>query len=231
MLSNFYVQAGHHSNGQSGCLFTWTAARGQDAGACVQDGVDGRDQEEKMASQFVLDYFRGRIGENRAGEPEPENGYIEANEHAGNFSVNHIKFGFDKATYRTTSTGTGLSSWRWGVSAEIRPLVGWMYDRLHRVYPRVRFGVVAGLSIGDFFGICKRFDEFVEIGLHGLPSGLSDWVSIAVQGTCMVDERQGLGWFVRYYSGQDYYNASFLNSISRVHAGFTINRLRVFGMR
>ena len=228
VLSNFYVQAGHHSNGQGGCLFVWTGVEQQNAGDCVEHGTDIRGQESKTSDQFVRDYFLRRKGEKPPEQPELARGYVQANKLTGNFSVNYIKFGFDRATHRNPTIITGVSSWRWGVSAEIRPQK-WMFGPLRSFYPSLRVGAVAGLSIANFFGVCNRFDEFVDIGLHKAPSTLADSLSIAVQGTCVWSEEQGLGLFVRYYSGQDYYNASFLETISRIHIGVTINRLKAFG--
>ena len=207
-LSNFYFQIAHHSNGQSRCLFVWTRA-----GTCVTDGVDSETQEDRTADQFVVDYLRRGLG---GGRPEPQRGHVQADRLTGNFSVTYIKIGFDRATHRLTTTGrrtNNLSGWRWGVNAELRPQ-RWMFDRMRRFYPRIRVGVLAGFAIKDFFGTCERFDEFVDVGLHGDPDGLTDWLSIAVQGTCVFKQEQGLGVFVRYYSGQDYYNASFLDNIS-----------------
>ena len=53
---------------------------------------------------------------------------------------------------------------------------------------------------------------------------------MVLQLTCLVNEEQGVGFFVRYYRDYDYYNASFLDNISRFHVGFTINRLKAFGL-
>ena len=224
----FTSQAGHHSNGQSGCLFVWTGTE-QNAGNCVKHGTDIRDQKSKSADQFVRDYFLRRRGEKPPEQPELARGYIQANKFSGgNFSLNYVKVGFDRATHRNPAIATGVSSWRWGVNAEFRPQK-WMYGPMRAFYPSWRVGAVAGLSIVNFFGVCNRFDEFFEVGLRNAPSDLTDSISISVQGTCMWSEEQGLGFFVRYYSGQDYYNASFLDTIARIHFGVTINRLKAFG--
>jgi hypothetical protein len=48
-----------------------------------------------------------------------------------------------------------------------------------------------------------------------------DEVTTAVEAACLPSGWGGAGLFVRYYRGQDYYNASFLENINRVQFGMT----------
>jgi hypothetical protein len=48
-----------------------------------------------------------------------------------------------------------------------------------------------------------------------------DSAATSVEAACLPAGWGGAGLFVRYYRGQDYYNASFLNNISRLQFGVT----------
>ena len=57
-----------------------------------------------------------------------------------------------------------------------------------------------------------------------------DW-SGAAQVSCFPWMNGGWGFFARLYMGQDYYNVGFLDDITRLHAGFTFNQADFFRFR
>lgn len=217
-LWNVYAQVGHHSNGQSGCLFVWTGVQGRNA-----DCVD-YDRDPASADQAVVDHFRRWAGEQAAERPDDERGLIQADRLNGNFAVNYVRFGVDWAIYRSRGI-----SWRLGASYEHTP-DRWMFRPLRQFYPDKRFDGVVGFSYGSL-RLCRRLD---------LSANIRGWRRekqielpdrpMVMQLTCVVNEEQGVGFFVRYYRDYDYYNASFLDNINRLHVGFTINRLKAFGL-
>ena len=62
-LWNVHAQVGHHSNGQSGCLFVWTGVEGRNAD-CVE-----HDRDPASADQAVVNHFRRWAGGQAAGRP------------------------------------------------------------------------------------------------------------------------------------------------------------------
>jgi hypothetical protein len=55
--------------------------------------------------------------------------------------------------------------------------------------------------------------------------------SVYPQFSCFPWENGGWGFFVRFYSGQDYYNIGFLERINRLHFGATFNQSGFFRFR
>ena len=58
--------------------------------------------------------------------------------------------------------------------------------------------------------------------------GCFDPVAFTIQGSCFPTLRGGWGYFIRFYSGQDYYNIRFFNDIRRLHVGFTYSQSGFF---
>ena len=216
-LWNFYAQIGHHSNGQSGCLFQWASTEHQNA-IC-----DEYKNDQDSASQLVRDYFQR--SDRRTSSEHSERRYIEAHKFTGNFSVNYVKVGVDWAIHNTSSI-----SWRLGASYEHSPDFLAMDRLLREFYPGKRLDVVAGVS---FRKPCKRWDMFFE-HRRDLSRERLDLVGarfpITGQAICMISEEAGFGVVFRYYQGYDYYNASFLDDVKRFHIGVTINRVKAFGL-
>ena len=194
------LQAGHHSNGQSGCLFSWTDRF--------------QENERRCADSELL---------------EPHDLYskpqrVEVNTIDGNFSMNYFAFTYDFGTYDRSALP--LFGQRFGelparvfVGLEWIP-PGLMYEPMRELYPHwlVRLGAAFAVANVPF---CKRFD--IALDTYVMTAG-------EVQGTCILSEERGLGMFVRGYVGRDEYNSSYFgNSKGRIEMGVTINRLRVFG--
>ena len=225
--SHVYGQIGHHSNGQAGCLYIWTGLDREDPERCVRHATDPRTQAPKGTDAFVREYYRrsadveelssapGELCDRATDLPR---GHVAVDVCGGNFSLNYWRIGYDMARY-------GHHSWRWGVRYEHRP-ARWMDGPLREFYPKWRLGVIVGRS---FPKPCARFDVLGDVGLHESASVHTDWVSIEVRALCMFGESRGLGLFARYYKGQDYYNASFLEPLNRLHVGVAINHWRAFG--
>ena len=185
------VQAGHHSNGQSGCLLRWTRFAGEESGKCADHA-----SAEELRSPFAT----------------------EADTNNGNFSLNYFRVTFDQASYGFL----GVPAGRLSLGLELNPL-RFMYEPMRARYPRWRFPLGLGLGLADV-GFCARFDFFIKIRWGSEVSGSG-------QITCVWSEERGLGVFVRGYAGSDEYNSSYFGeNVNRVEAGFTINRIRTFGI-
>ena len=200
-MTGFTVQAGHHSNGQTGCLFRWTNwLPWEEEGACVDDLMTS----DSPTSEWLQLPF------------------IEPDRINGNFSLNYFRFIYDRATYRLNLPGVLDAGGRLSLGVEVSP-PGWMYEPMRLHYPAVRFLMSIGIAIGDAPS-CNRFDVLSKGAFgRGGPSG-------SMQATCILSEERGLGIFVRAYVGKDQYNSSHLGrDVSRFEMGFTINHLRIFG--
>ena len=227
LQSHVYGQIGHYSNGQTGCLYVWTGLDREDSERCVRHATDTRAQVPKGTDDFVRDYYwrsadaealSSTDGDLCDRASELPRGHVAVDVCGGNFSLNYVRIGYDMARY-------GHYGWRWGVSYERRP-EQWMYGPLRNFYPEWRFGLAAGKS---FPKPCARFDVFGNVGLHERASTHTERMSLEVRAICMFSESRGVGFFARYYNGQDYYNASFLEPLNRVHLGLVINHWRAFG--
>ena len=227
LQSHVFGQIGHHSNGQTGCLYVWTGLDRDDPERCVRHATDTEAPAPKATEEFVRGYYWRSADVEAPSDgdlcdraSELQRGYVAVDVCGGNFSVNYLRIGYDMAKY-------GHHSWRWGARYEWHP-EQWMYGPLREFYPRWRLGLVTGMSLPKPKP-CERVDLFGDFGWHERASDFTDRVSIEVRALCMLSESPGLGLFVRYYKGQDYYNASFLEPLNRWHVGLTINNWRAFG--
>lgn len=225
LLHGLAIRAGHHSNGQAGCLLTWTGTgprpledwhrdldprRGYvtslvpTAGECADRGwLDARDNPRHLVSGG--DNSRHLVN----------SGTLDADTKDGNFSLNYVTVVYDLAG--------GNSDRRWRFSAGVDVNVG-LYEPLRGAYPdlRGRGSLSAGLYLKSF---CNRIDVFSEqaFGNNGVHSTV-------VQATCLWSLERGLGWFIRSTYGPDDYNSAFYSDEHfRFQLGFTIGRLRFFG--
>ena len=208
------VQMGHHSNGQTGCLFLWVNPT-EDRGMCADEALS---EGQPIELNEFIDY----------GEIIYRRPRIVADTRDGNFSLNFIRATYDNATYDLLNGVGG----RFSLGIEWNPDV-WMFEAMRSPnsdvvleegisleYPNWRFILGFEVAFPDV-PVCRRFDASFRF---------KSSVTFKFQGTCVWSEERGLGGFVRAYAGSDEYNSSYFGSeVARVEVGFTINRLRVFG--
>ena len=198
------IPFGHHSNGQNGCLF---------------------------------------IGQTRiAGECEPQqpavDGPEDVNVENGSFSTNYLRFGLEYRRMHpdgddpVDTRAVTRREWGFGGSVEFNPsgyVGGSISDTLKPLYGTTRFRVAADLASGNWRAPIPLLNR-VNCGRAWAEGSLMfirdaapfvDDVTTAVEAACLPSGWGGAGLFVRYYRGQDYYNASFLENINRVQFGVT----------
>jgi hypothetical protein len=198
------IPFGHHSNGQNGCLFR---------------------------SQVRLD-----------GECEPQSpgatGPDDVNTENGSFSTNYLRAGVEYRRLYPDGDDPGdlraVTRREWGVGGriELNPtgyLGGSISDTLRPLYGATRFRVAADIVVGNWRAPMRLLDR-VNCGRAWADGSVMfirdaapsvDAVSTSLEAACLPAGWGGAGLFVRYYRGQDYYNAAFLQNIHRLQFGLT----------
>jgi hypothetical protein len=197
------IPFGHHSNGQNGCLFR------------EQVRIDGDCQPE----------FPAAVG--------PD----DVNRENGSFSTNYIRFGVE---YRRLFPDgddpvdiRAITRREWGIggSVELNPsgyIGGSISDTLKPLYGPTRYRVTADIAVANWRAPIPGIDR-INCGRAWAEAaatfiqGAADSVDnvLAFEAACLPAGWGGAGLFVRYYRGQDYYNAGFLENINRVQFGVT----------
>ncbi len=197
------IPFGHHSNGQNGCLFT-----GQT-----------------------------RIDDECMPQPPPSTAPEAVNQDNGSFSTNYIRLGLEYRRLYPSGEDTGelpvaavQREWGVGGSIELNPsgyIGGSISDTLKPLYGTTRFRVSANVLAGNWRPpLLKRVNcgrawaEASVMFIRDAAPSVDD-ATISVEAACLPAGWGGAGLFVRYYRGQDYYNAAFLENINRVQFGVT----------
>jgi hypothetical protein len=203
------IPFGHHSNGQNGCLFT------------AQTRIDGECEPETPL----------------ATGPE------DINVENGSFSTNYIRLGLEyRRLYPDGDDPVDVRAvtrreWGVGGSVEFNPggyLGGSISETLRPLYGPTRFRVTADVAAGNWRAPVPLLDR-VNCGrawadasvmvIRGAAPAV-DNVATSLEAACLPAGWGGAGLFVRYYRGQDYYNAAFLQNISRLQFGVTFLQAR-----
>jgi hypothetical protein len=202
------IPFGHHSNGQNGCLF-----RGQAR-------IDGECEPPPPATVTESD----------------------VNTENGSFSTNYIRVALEyRRLYPNGDDPIDLRAItrrEWGVSGsvEFNPTgyVGGSIDEtLRPLYGPTRFGMSGDVVAGNFripIWPSKRLNcgrAWAEGGVMFISGGAPSVENVVtIETACLPAGWGGTGLFVRYYRGQDYYNAAFLQNISRLQFGLTFLQSR-----
>jgi hypothetical protein len=207
------IPFGHHSNGQNGCLFL------------DQTRIDGDCQPETPAST----------------------GPEDVNRENGSFSTNYLRVGLEyRRLYPDGDDPVdtrAVTRREWGVSGsvELHPsgyLGGSISDTLRPLYGPTRFQINADVAAGnwrfpvpllDRINCGRAWAEASVLFITGAAPSV-DHVASA-EAACLPDRWGGAGVFVRYYRGQDYYNAGFLENIQRLQFGLTFLQAKFLAFR
>lgn len=235
-LHGLTIQLGHHSNGQAGCLVTWT-----DTGPYPLEHW-GKDVDPRKGYVTFLVPEPGDCADQgwlRSGDNSRDlAGTLNADTMNGNFSLNYVNIAYDIAGHPTNHKSR---RWRVSVGVEVN---GGIYEPLQGAYPRVRGRFLSSIGYPTNRRLCKRFDASVElIGGWSAADRAARPVepdetdrhrrfvgAMDIQATCLWIPDLGFGWFARSSFGQDDYNSSFYSRDAfRFQIGFTINRLKTFG--
>jgi len=182
----------HHSNGQDGCFFA------------AQERVDGD-------CQF---------------SPSSDPNDLTINRTDGSFTTNRIMVSL---SYRRTYVDNNYmqtASWHIGPRIEINPKglpLGGITDEIYDLYGPTRLRLFGGFDRhGKFLGIVGRqwIDGWGEYLFEPLEDDLSP-LRIQAESGFTIRRLNDLGFFLRFYNGQDYYNLAFRDSLSLLQFGIT----------
>jgi len=198
------IPFGHHSNGQNGCLFVQQAR--------INDECEP--QEIAVA------------------------GPQDVNVENGSFSTNYIRAGLEyRRLYPDGDDPIDLRAitrreWGIGGSIELNPsgyVGGSISDTLKHLYGATRYRVTADIAAGNWRAPIPLLDR-VNCGRAWVDGSVMfisehapsvDDVATAVEAACLPAGWGGAGLFIRFYRGQDYYNAAFMENIARLQFGVT----------
>jgi hypothetical protein len=188
------IPFGHHSNGQTGCLFTNQTRNAADE--CV-----------------VTDPAAPRAVNKRDGSFSTN--YIEAGVYYGRL---HLTSGPND--YRTKWEWRIGG----GVQANPKGYVGGsISDELAPLYGRTRVFVEANAA-ARAIRFCGRVEGQLQLHSINDAAADVPSVTTILEGMCLPARWGGTGLFLRFYDGQDYYNLGFAERITRVQFGFTLQR-------
>ncbi len=196
------IPFGHHSNGQDGCLFN-DQTRGEDGECGATPG--GRDVNKKDGS-FSTNYVEATLHYGRM--------YLDSDDvPAGIF-----------ATRR---------EWRIGLGMQFNPegyMGGSIKPELSKLYGPTRVILSASTAYRDLWR-CSRASANVRF--HYITDRDVDVPHLitSAEGACFPRRWGGAGLFVRFHSGQDYYNLAFDESITRVFFGVALQQGQFLSFR
>lgn len=212
-----HLIAGHHSNGQDGCLSTEQRLEPPlpaNDGECVPPGIVPRAEtmnriDGSFSSQF---YFRTGVNYSR-------NWMQDLTPASAN----------SPATQQTVELQSVLEA-RFVAEYEFHPR-SWVDEQMRDIYGRHRFHVGGALAKKDVKWCPRRLEYLGDVYWNpGVVDPELDW-SGSVQVSCFPWMNGGWGFFARFYTGQDYYNVGFLDDITRLHVGLTFNQADFFRFR
>lgn len=196
------IPFGHHSNGQNGCLFV------------QQTRIDGECQPQ----------------------PPPSTNPEDVNRENGSFSTNYIRMGLEYrrmylvGDYPEEQRAVSQREWGIGGSLELNPsgyIGGAISDTLQPLYGPTRYRITADVVAGNWrFPVLRKVNcgrAWTDASLTFITGAAPtvDTVATSIEAACLPEGWGGAGVFVRYYRGQDYYNAAFLENINRLQFGLT----------
>jgi hypothetical protein len=150
----------------------------------------------------------------------------------GSFSTNFFRTGINYS--RNWMTGTeemqAVREARLRVEIEHHPRA-WMDEDMVELYGRTRLNLGGAYAAKDLRGCQRRLEvSGAAVWNPGVVETVTEW-SGNVQFSCFPWDNGGWGFFVRLYSGQDYYNVGFLDEITRLQFGVTFNQTGFFRFR
>ena len=207
-----HVIAGHHSNGQEGCLSTDQHLEPPPPaeGDCVPQGLvpTAETMNRKDGSFSSAFYFRfgGNYSWNKTRDVTPANappGFVDLEAYLERRAVLEFEY-------------------------HPKP---WVDPQMRDIYGRHRVHGGGALAWKGVKGCQRRLETSGDVYWNpGVIDPELDW-SGAVQVSCFPWMNGGWGFFARLYTGQDYYNVGFLDDITRLHMGFTFNQADFFRFR
>jgi hypothetical protein len=205
-----HVIAGHHSNGQDGCLSTEQRLEPpppEPDGECLPPGVVPTAATMNRIDGSFSSAFNFRFGVN--------------------YSRNWMR---DLSTPPLLLDLQSFREARLVAELEYHPR-RWVDEQMRDIYGRHRVHVGGALAGKGLRGCQKRLEWSGDVFWNpGVVDPELDW-SGALQVSCFPWMNGGWGFFARFYAGQDYYNVGFLDDISRLHVGMTFNQADFFRFR
>jgi hypothetical protein len=211
-----HLIAGHHSNGQEGCLSTEQQLEPplpSPDGECVPAGIVPRAETMNRINGSFSSAFYFRTGVN--------------------YSKNWMRDVTPAAAAAAPDGRLELQSFleaRLVGEYEFHPRQ-WVDPQMRDIYGRHRLHVGGALAQKDTTWCQKRLEYSGDVYWNpGVVDPELDW-SGSAQVSCFPWMNGGWGFFARLYTGQDYYNVGFLDDITRLHVGLTFNQADFFRFR
>jgi hypothetical protein len=197
------IPFGHHSNGQDGCLFV--------------DEVRGADEECVAVP----------------GLPHT------VNKKDGSFSTNYVEamvhYGRMRLDSDDVPAGIFATRWEWrvGLGMQFNPegyVGGSIKPELSPLYGPTRVLLSASTARRTLWR-CGRAAADVRFQYITDPGPDVPHLISQLEGSCFPRRWGGAGLFMRFYSGQDYYNLGFDESITRVFFGVALQKDQFLSFR
>jgi hypothetical protein len=154
------------------------------------------------------------------------------NRQDGSFSTNYMKFGvnYSRNWLNAGATAPATRELRFRAEWEVHPKA-WMDEDMVDLYGRQRLNLGVAYALRNLPGCRRRAEGSGSVSWNpGVDPSVTELSNI-LQVSCFPWLNGGWGFFVRLYSGQDYYNVGFLDEITRVHVGMTFNQTDFFRFR
>jgi hypothetical protein len=205
-----HVIAGHHSNGQDGCLSTKQTVEPPPPapdGECTPPGLEPTAETINRVDGSFSSAFFFRFG--------------------GNYSKNWLR---DEATVSGSTLPAAFQEGRLSLEYEWHPRA-WVDPQMRDIYGRHRLNLGAAFAKKDIRGCRRRLE--VATGAIWNPGVVDSDLELSgsAQVSCFPWLNGGWGFFARWYAGQDYYNVGFLDDINRLQVGLTFNQAEFFRFR
>jgi hypothetical protein len=152
------------------------------------------------------------------------------NRRDGSFSTNYIRAGMNYSRNRMTEALEAVREARLRAEFEYHPRA-WVDDDIVEIFGRARLNLSGAYAAKNVPGCRRRLEG--SAGLVWNPGVVETVTELSglIQASCFPWDNGGWGFFVRLYSGQDYYNIGFLDKITRLHFGATFNQTGFFRFR
>jgi hypothetical protein len=203
-----HLIVGHHSNGQDGCIVKDQIRIPTETGDCFPAGVTPtKTNINRIDGSFSTNYIRTGI----------------------NYSRNWMVPGTPDKTTGATDLHAVREA-RAKVEIEYHPRA-WVDENIVDLYGRTRLNL-GGAYAARSIRVCQKRLEgsAAAVWNPGVVDSVPEW-SGSVQVSCFPWNNGGWGFFARFYTGQDYYNIGFLDTITRFHVGATFNQTGFFRFR
>ena len=200
------VVAGHHSNGQDGCLFR--VAEDQDCGSVVSE--DGRREINTDNGSFSTNYIR--VGTHFGRMTIGDDSFTVTEEKGWGVALEHHPRCF-------------LPGW---LDEPLRSLYGTTRLKANARYARANVWKFRRFEVRLGYEYIADLPEKQSSRSNSEDCTCGDRHVFVVEAFMQQDALNGIGYYARYYQGRDYYNIAFRERIRRLELGVAFNWAKFF---